>query len=174
MSPSLPVLPTSLAASLLDLSTFGAICLPSGQAELTFQMDIVPSECPNEFWFGLLATHDSPHAILGGLAILIDLERGAVWDALNGMGLLGTLDLDPYGRSRQDADDTLVIRLKVDKHADNLLPVLEIGGTRFLYPAISATTFRDTPVTAIAGAAQPGRDAEPFCHYPAYWLTQVV
>jgi len=174
MSPSLPFPPTCLASSLLDLSTFGEIDLPPGQAELTFQMDVVPSECPDEFWFGLLATNDSHQAIIGGMAIRIDLERGEVWDALNGMGLLGTLDLGPFGRGRQDADDPLVIRLKVNKHADNLLPILEIGDTRFLYPAISAAHFRATPITAIAGAVQPGRDAEPFCHYPAYWLSQAV
>ena len=174
MSPSLPVVPASLASSLLDVSTFGEICLPRGQAEMTFQIDIVPSECPEEFWFGLLAIDQGHHEIVAGMAVRIDLARGEVWDALNGMGLLGTLETGPLGLGRHDGDDTLLIRLKVEKHGDNLLPFLEIGGETCLYPAISALAMRETPITAIAGAAQPGRDVEPFCHYPAFWLTQAA
>lgn len=175
MSPSLPVLPHSLASSLLDLSTFGEVTLPSGHAELTFQMDIVPSECPEEFWFGILATDESHQGIIAGMAVRIDLARGEVWDAVNGMGLLGTLEAAPLGLERQDDDEEpFTLRLKVEKYGSNLLPSLEIGGSACLYPALSASAFQGAPVTAIAGAAQPGRDAEPFCHYPAYWLTQAA
>jgi hypothetical protein len=137
-------------------------------------MDIHPAESPEAIWFGLLATDETAPEIKAGMAVRIDLARGEVWDAVNGMGLLATLETGPLGLGRYDAEDSLLIRLKVEKCGQNLLPTLQIGDDVCLYPAISATAFEHTPLKAVAGAVQPGRDAEPFCHYPAFWLTQAA
>jgi hypothetical protein len=158
----------------MDLSAYGEIALPSGHAELAFQMDINPSESPDAIWFGLIAADENPHEIKAGMAVRIDLARGEVWDALNGMGLLGTLELGPLGLGRYDEHETLLIRLKVEKFGQNLIPTLHIGDDVCLYPAISADSLQQTPLMAVAGAVQPGRDAEPFCHYPAFWLRQAA
>ena len=99
MSPFSSAISPSLATCLADLSTFGEIALPAGNAELTFQIDIQPSESPEELWFGLLNLPAESHQPISGFAIRLDLNRGEVWDALNGFGLLGTFETAPPGKT---------------------------------------------------------------------------
>jgi hypothetical protein len=172
MPSSFPSFPSSIASSLLDLSVFGQLTWSGHQAETTFQLDVQTQKAPEEFWFGIVALDESDPAFVAGFAIRIDLARGEVWDGLNGGGLLGTLDLPSFTVPEPEDDETLPLSLKIEKLGPNLLPSLHIAGRPFLCPALPASAFRDQPMIAVAGASQPGRDAEPFCLYPAFWLSQ--
>jgi hypothetical protein len=154
-----------------SLSTFGELTLPLTDGDLTFQIDIVPSESPEVIWFGLLNPPANQSNRLAGFAVRIDLVRGEVWDAQNGLGLLGTLETGPLGLDRFDQDDTLLLSLRLEKRGPNLIPSLQIGGTPCLYPALTLSNLHNDCLTAVAGAAETGRDAPPFTHYPAFWLS---
>ena len=172
MSPFSSALSPTLGTCLSDLSAFGEIALPAGSGALTFQIDIQPSENPEELWFGLLNLPAESHHPVSGFAIRLDLSRGEIWDAQNGFGLLGTFETGPLWQNQFDADDTLLLCFKIEKHGPNLVPTLQLGDSTYLYPSLSTTYLTTNALTAVAGAVQPGRDAEPFCHFPAFWLTQ--
>jgi hypothetical protein len=172
MSPFSSALSSNLGSCLSELSTFGQIDLPEGCAELTFQIDIQPSESPEELWFGLLNLSAESHHPVSGFAIRLDLNRGEIWDAQNGFGLLGTFETGPLWQNQFDADETLLLCFKIAKHGPNLVPTLHLGDSTHLYPSLSTTHLNTKALTAVAGAVQPGRDAEPFCHFPAFWLTE--
>lgn len=162
----------SLGNCISDLSNFGEIDLPSGVAELSFQIDIDSANCPNEVWFGLLNHPESTQLPTTGFAIRIDFSRGQVWDAQNGFGLLGTIEETPSWQTSAEVEDTLLLSLKIEKCGPNLIPTLHIGGSTLLYPSLSEISLSGKTFSAVAGAIQSGRDADPFLHFPAFWLTQ--
>lgn len=163
-----PLSSCDLADCLLDLSEFGTVTLPAEAAELTFQIDIIPSECPDQVFFGLVHLDSVGQQPVTGFAIHLDWTSGHVRDAINGFGILDTLDLSPTSFGKIDEEEPLSLCLKIEKRGTNLLPTFEIGGQRLLYPSLSSSTH--PTFTAVAGAAQPGRDTAPFCLYPALWM----
>jgi hypothetical protein len=66
-----------------------------------------------------------------GFGIRIDWERGEIWDAINGSGLIGWLD-EPWER---DSDDVKV-RFEIERVGSAMLPKLTIGSEQWLYPAL--------------------------------------
>ena len=154
---------------LYDLTAFGQIDLPSFDCQLAFEVDILPRDCPSQIYFGLVSIDPPSTSPRTGFAIRLDLESGEVWDALHGHGLLAQLETGPLGLDRHDEFEPLLLSLRVHQHGPNLLPEWRIGGETFLYPAISAQGL--TRLSALTGAFQPGRDAAPFCHFPALWMT---
>lgn len=172
MSHFSPAISPKLGSCISDLSTFGELAIPTGSAEFTFQVDIQPSESPEELWFGLLSFNTESHPSISGFAIRLDLNRGEIWDAQNGFGLLGTFETGPLWQNQFDADETLLLSFKIQKHGQNLVPTLQFGDLTYLYPALSTSYLQANTLTAVAGAVQPGRDAAPCCHFPAFWLTQ--
>jgi hypothetical protein len=158
----------SAQADLFDLSQFGRLLVPAGACDITFQLDIIPSESPAQIWFGLATLsplHQTPDT---GFAIRVDLAHGEVWDALNRTGFLGHLETGPLGLDQYDAETPLLLSFHIEKRGENLVPSLRVGSASFLYPALPATP--DMMLCGLAGAAQPGADAGPFCLYPALWL----
>lgn len=154
---------------LYDLSGFGQLDLPAFDCQLAFEVDILPRDCPSQLYFGLVSIDPQAGCPQAGFAIRLDLERGEVWDALNGQGLLAHLEIGPLGLDRYDETEPLLLSLRVHQHGRNLLPEWRLGEQAILYPAVSAQGL--TRLSAIAGAFQPGRDAAPFCHFPALWMT---
>lgn len=168
MSSPLPFATCSISDCILDLSQFGALQLPAESADLHFQIDLVPTECPDQVYFGLVQLDPTNQQPVTGLAIHLDWTSGQVRDALNGFGVLDTLDFAPFALDQIDAEEPLLLSLKIDKCGANLLPTFEVGGKQLLYPAITSNV--NTPFTAVAGAAQPGLDIAPFCLHPALWM----
>ncbi len=158
-----------LTDCLYDLSFFGQLDVPALDCDLAFEVDIIPRDCPGQIWFGLVSLDSRDQTPESGFAVRLDLERGEVWDALHDGGLLGELEKGPLGLDLHDEEEPLLLSLRVEKLGGNLLPSLRIGGKQFLYPALAAGERHR--LTAIAGALQPGRDAAPFCLYPAVWMT---
>ncbi len=154
---------------LTEVSAYGQLDVPAFNCQLAFEVDIVPRACPDQIYFGLVCFDAQGHSPRAGFAVRLDLHRGEVWDVLNGGGLLGHLETGPLGLERYDEDESLLLSLRVGKLGGNLLPELRIGDQLFLYPAIA--TQEGTRFSAITGAFQPGRDAAPFCHFPALWMT---
>mgnify|MGYP007059482983 FL=1 len=109
-----------------------------------------------------------------GIAILIDFVKGAVWDAIHGTGFLGNLPAELLAVGSQENEETVLMSLRVEKLGKTLLPNLKIDNETLLYPAISLPETSGHHLTAVAGVSQPRRDAEPFCHFPACWMTQSV
>jgi hypothetical protein len=167
-SPLPPSLPSELSDCILDLSQFGSLTIPADATELHFQIDLLPSLCPDQVFFGLVHLDSTSHQPLAGFAIQLDWTSGHVRDALNGFGILTTLDLTPMADRLLAVDAPLTLNLKVEKAGTNLIPTFHVGDLPLLYPAITAAA--NTPLTGIAGAPQPGPDAAPFCIYPALWM----
>jgi hypothetical protein len=172
MSPHSTSYTPSLGNCISDLLSFGEIDLPSGAAKLSFQIDIDSTSCPNEVWFGLLCHPESTQLPASGFAIRIDFARGEVWDVQNGFGLLATIEEFPSWQTDVEVEDTLLLSLNIEKCGPNLIPTLNVGGSTVLYPSLSETSLSGKTFTAVAGAIQSGRDADPFLHFPAFWLTQ--
>ncbi len=158
-----------LADCLHDLAAFGQIKVPGFDCQIAFEVDVVPETCPEHIYFGLVSIDAAGQSPQGGFAVRLDLASGEVWDALHGNGLIGTLETGPLGLDRHDEEDPLLLSLHIDKHGSNLLPRLRIGGRSILYPTITAAGCEC--LSAFAGTLQPGRDAAPFCHFPALWMT---
>lgn len=158
-----------LADCLYDLAAFGQIDVPAFDCQLAFEVDVIPRACPGQIYFGLVSIDAPSQSPQNGFAVRLDLLRGEVWDVLHGGGLLGRLETGPLGLDRYDEEEPLLLSLRIDKHGGNLLPDLRIGGARLLYPAVAAAGC--ARLSALTGALQPGRDAAPFCHFPALWMT---
>jgi len=170
MSSPLHLPSCELSDCILDLSQFGTLTLPEASADLHFQIDLIPSECPDQVFFGLVHLDAASHQPVTGFAIHLDWIAGHVRDALNGFGILDSLDLSPVNFQRHDHEEPLLLSLKIEKQGANLFPTFEIGGARLLYPAI--TSAPGTLYTGIGGAAQPGPDSAPFCLFPALWMVE--
>lgn len=164
---------SSAALDLLDnpflLEVVGSVEIPEDNAELAFQMDLIPGQCPDQICFGFAALEDAKPQHVPGFAVRLDLARGEVWDALNGAGLLGELETGPLGLGRYDDEEPLLLSLVLEKRGRNLLPRLRIGSDTLLYPALLAHPGQ--VLSAVTGSTQPGADAPPFCLYPAVWVT---
>ena len=167
---------SSAALDLLDspflLEVVGSVEVPLGDADLAFQMDLIPGQCPEQIGFGFAALDETERSGTPGFAVRIDLARGEVWDALNGAGLLGELETGPLGLGRYDDEEPLLLSLVLEKRGRNLLPRLNIGGETLLYPALLAIPGQI--LSAVTGSMQPGADAPPFCLYPAVWVAQTA
>lgn len=161
---------TEMGAPNSDLTIFGQLEFPSGNVEMTFQVDIVLSESPLEVWFGILNFPFHSKSQVKGFAVRIDFARCEVWDSVNGAGLLGLIEMPPTASEDRDQSDSFLLSLKLEKRGINLLPLLEVGGKTYLYPALSLVNLENHRMTAVAGTIQTGRDAEPFCHFPAFWI----
>lgn len=157
---------------LYDLSAYGQLDLPAYDCQLAFEVDILLHDCPEHVYFGLVSIDPANQSPRAGFAVRLDLERGEVWDVLNGFGLLASLEQDLRRADSASEDDSLLLSLRVNKCGNNLLPDLRIGGERVLYPAICARSCQR--LSAITGAFQPGRDAAPFCQFPALWMSATV
>jgi hypothetical protein len=171
MPPSSSTVRPDKGSPLSDLCNFGSIQFTTGNADMTFQIDIIPSETPSEVWFGILNLPLHSHTPATGFAIRIDFALGEIWDAQNETGLLGTIETNPASFEEPEQPDSFLLSLKLEKRGGNLLPHLELGGKSYLYPAISLASLASNSMTAVAGTVQKGRDAAPFCHFPAFWLS---
>jgi hypothetical protein len=154
------------------LEVIGAVEVPEDNAELAFQMDLIPGQCPDQVCFGFAVLDEPQGHRIPGFAVRLDLQRGEVWDALNGAGLLGELETGPLGLGRYHEEEPLLLSLVLEKRGRNLLPRLRIGHETLLYPALLAQPGQ--VFSAITGSTQPGADAPPFCLYPAVWVTHTV
>ncbi len=155
-----------------NLPACGQLALPDANCQIAFEIDIIPRECPPQVYFGLVEAERAGNQRLRGFVVRLDLGRGEVWDALNGGGPIGTLETGPLGLDRYDDEEPLLLSLRVDKCGSNLLPTLRIGGVTFLYPAFHSNNCKR--LAAFSAVSQPGRDAPPFCHFPALWMTSAA
>jgi hypothetical protein len=167
-SPLPPSPRCELSDCILDLTQFGSLSLPPDTAELHFQIDFIPSQCPDQVFFGLVHLDATTQEPLAAMAIQLDWTVGQISDAFNGFGVLTNLDHALMADRFLALDEPVTLKLKVEKNGTNLIPSFQVGDLPLLYPAI--TTAAHTSFTGIAGAPQPGPDAAPFCLYPALWM----
>lgn len=158
MTPSTPSHVTLPEAELesFDTLNFGTVSVPARPSRFGFQVDVTPTPGMNEVVFGLV---QSPAGSRSGkprlgFAVRVDLERGEIWDLVNGSGLIGWVET-PLGCA--GSDRTFLLSLEIERIGSALLPKLQVGGEEWLYPAVRSTDALD--FVAIAGCAGSTRDS---------------
>ena len=157
-----------------QLESLGHLIVPEFSSRFSFQVDIVPSECPDRLVFGLVTRNpaNAANAQTTGFVARIDLEQLEVWDHLQGQGVLGALE--PEGGLEACSDEEpLLLSWEIELHGQSLLPRLMIGGQQFLYPAIHCPN--PTLLEAIVGCAGPWTgDARNLFLHPALWRESIA
>lgn len=156
------------------LESLGHLIVPEFPARFSFQVDIVPSECPERLVFGLVTRGpaNAANTQTTGFVARIDLEALEVWDHLQGQGVLGPLE--PVGGLEAFSDEEpLLLSWEVELHGQALLPRLMIGGQQFLYPAIHCPN--STLLEGIVGCDGPwSSDLHSLFLHPALWREQIA
>lgn len=170
--PSKP-LPVSLPDSefaAFDMLNFGSVAAPSGPARFGFQVDVTPSALLSQVVFALVrdaSDSDSPHR--AGFGVRVDLERGEIWDIVNGSGLIGWLE-EPLGAQAGERRQPILFSLEIERIGSALLPKLQVGGEEWLYPAVRSTEHMDfLAVGGCKGSALSGVSAESALANASVW-----
>ena len=119
-----------------DLLNFGAISVPAKPSRFGFQVDVSSSSDLRQVVFGLMEKEET--ATPGkrvGFAVRIDLERGEIWDIINGSGLIGWVE-SPLGSDAEGKPESFLLSLEIERLGSALLPKLQVGGEEWLYPAV--------------------------------------
>ena len=160
-----------MAFANFDLVSFGSLIIPPHPLRFGFQVDIIPSESPNEILFGLVCQDrrggSSGRSRTQGFAVRLDLNTGEVWDLLNNSGLTGLMVEPETFNERFTDEEPMLLSWKVEHLGNALIPRLHIGGEEWLYPAIYA---QDGLVmeTLAGGAGDKGSTLTAVLH-PAVW-----
>lgn len=156
------------------LQSLGHLIVPDFPARFQFQVDIVPSECPEQLIFGLIARDavNSSQGRTSGFAIRLELDTQEIWDALHQTGVLGALEPEG-GLAAFTDEEPMLIAWEVELHGKAMLPRLHIAGQQFLYPAIHCP--QPTMLEAIVGCAGPwNSDVRNIFLHPALWREQIA
>ncbi len=135
-----------------QLLNFGHLPASTVPSRFGFQLDVKPLANLHQVVFGMVQpAGDRDSAQRVGFAVRVDLERGEIWDLVNGSGLLGWLE-EPAGCADGERQDSMLLSLEIERVGAALLPKLQIGGEEWLYPAIRCSDTLE--FTAIAGVGQ--------------------
>jgi hypothetical protein len=160
-----------MAFASFDLVSFGSIRVPPHPLRLGFQLDIIPSECPNQIIFGLISQHRpqvNGRFQTHGFAIRLNLLTGEIWDMLNDSGLIGMVEEPDTFQTRYTDEEPMLMSWEVEHLGSALIPRLQIAGEQWLYPALSNPD--NLIMDTLAGAAgDKGGTMTAFMH-PAVWL----
>ena len=156
MTPSTPspvTLPEAEFES-FDTLSFGTINVPTRSARFGFQVDVKPTADMHQIVFGIVQPSGGSRSGLQrlGFAVRVDLERGEIWDLVNGSGLIGWVE-SPLGC--KDSNESFLLSLEIERVGSALLPKLQIGGEEWLYPAIRSVDPLD--LVAVAGCEGDAR-----------------
>lgn len=153
-----------------DLLSFGSVSSPTGPARFGFQIDVIPSVVLSQVIFGLVRKGDSAKsASKTGFGVRVDLERGEIWDIVNGSGLIGWVE-EPLGHQAGQMVEKILFSLEIERIGSALLPKLQIGGEEWLYPAVrSADDLEFVAIAGCLGAGQSDLDASDVLCNPSVW-----
>jgi hypothetical protein len=146
----------------------GSIQVATGPGEFGFQIEVTPSVVLSQTLVALVDKAAPSGQAGSGFGIRIDWERGEIWDAINGSGLIGWLEED-----WQRQDDTVSIRFEVERMGSALLPRLTIGQEEWLYPALrhsEAAAFM--AVAGCRGNAMREMDPSDVFDEPYAWVSK--
>jgi hypothetical protein len=132
-----------------DVLNFGAISVPAKPSRFGFQLDVSPSSELRQVAFGLVQKDESYAAGKRvGFGVRIDLERGEIWDIVNGSGLIGWVE-SPLGSNGEGKPESFLLSLEIERLGSALLPKLQVGGEEWLYPAVRSLD--ELELIAVAG-----------------------
>ena len=131
-----------------DVLNFGTVAAPAKPSRFGFQVDVTPSVALGQVVFGLMQEPHRPGMQRIGFGVRVDLERGEIWDIVNGSGLIGWVEA-PLGSTADGKPESILFSLEIERIGSALLPKLQIGGEEWLYPAVRSLETLD--FTAIAG-----------------------
>lgn len=165
----LPIIVSEPSLESFDWVGFGSLTIPGKPMRFGFQIDIVPTvPCP-EVAFGVVQRNAAKGTFGAGFAVRIDMERGEIWDLVNGSGLVGWLE-NPLGLQAYSAEEPMLLSWEIERIGSVLIPKLQVGGEEWLYPSIRCTD--SLQLTAVAGcSAEHEQDADWFMH-PALWYEE--
>lgn len=154
-----------------DLVTFGRITIPDIKIRFGFQLDIVPSLCPNHVLFGLVGPTPSPDGKpIHGFVVRVNTESGEIFDALNDAGLVGWIE-NPLGMHAFTDEEPLLLSWEVEHTGAALIPRLCIAGEEWLYPSIHCEVGES--LDTIAGCRSEDGDPKQLFLHPALWREQL-
>lgn len=166
------------------LLNYGNVPAPAIPSRFGFQLDLSALKNVQEVVFGLVQSSPvrqgrdggfdpvaafcvEPREGRVGFAVRVDLERGEIWDLVNGSGLIGWIE-EPVGWNEGEPQETMLLSLEIERVGSALLPKLQIGGEEWLYPAIRSTDAIE--FTALAGCDQTSQTAPIACFSnPTVW-----
>ncbi|MCB1224385.1 MAG: hypothetical protein KDK99_01120 [Verrucomicrobiales bacterium] len=153
-----------------DVASFGQVSLPEACCRLGFQVDIVPSLCPDQLLFGVIHLDENNQSLASGFAIRLDLDRGEIWDAVNNTGLIGWLDVDQLSLARFTEEEPLLLSFEIEHTGHALIPTLRVGDEEWLYPSLNMPANRI--LGAIAGVPEGSAGSSECFLHPALWREQ--
>lgn len=149
-----------------DVLNFGAISVPAKPARFGFQLDVSPSADLQQVVFGLMEKDETvPSGKRVGFAVRIDLERGEIWDIVNGSGLIGWVE-NSLGSNAEGKPESFLLSLEIERLGSALLPKLQVGGEEWLYPAVRSQDELEFMAVAGCGGAV---DSESCLTKPTIW-----
>lgn len=162
-------LPISLVDSQFEayeLLNFGAVAVPAKPSRFGFQVDVTPSTSLNQVVFGLVEQQTGERGTARvGFAVRVDLERGEIWDMVNGSGLIGWVEA-PLMANGTEKPESFLLSLEIERLGSALLPKLQVGGEEWLYPAVRSQ--EELEFVAVAGCGGE-LDAEACLTKPTIW-----
>ena len=133
-----------------DVMSFGTVAAPAKPSKFGFQIDVKASTGMGQIIFGLMQEPNRSSEPRLGFGIRVDLERGEIWDIVNGSGLIGWVE-DPVGNQAGGKNEPILFSLEIERIGSALLPKLQIGGEEWLYPAVRS--LENLEFTAMAGCS---------------------
>lgn len=159
-------IPSAHSAFSFDIASFGEMDIPDYPIQFGFQVDIVPSQCPEQLVFGLATDVDPELGIQKGFVVRIDLPHGEIWDLVNNTGLIGWLE-QPFALASYSEEEPLLLSIKVEVAGNALIPKVEIGGEEWLYPSLPRVP--GSRLRGIAGCPADTVHPHQIFLHPALW-----
>jgi hypothetical protein len=131
---------------------YGSVSVSAGPAKFGFEIEVTPSVVLSEVFVGLAQAETAPGEQRVCFGIRIDWERGEIWDALNGCGMIGWLP-----DSWEFTKGTLRISFQIERIGSAMFPTLIIGNEEWLYPTIRSRS----PMEMLALAGTRGNTMRP-------------
>jgi len=167
----LPVILSEAEFEAFDVLSFGTLNVPAKPSRFGFQVDVKPSPGLNQVVFGLVQPTSAPRGSQRvGFAVRVDLERGEIWDMVNGSGLIGWVE-SPLGC--EGSSPTFLLSLEIERIGSALLPKLQIGGEEWLYPAVRSLEEIDfLAVAGCGGSLSPSPEINAHLVKPSVWCQE--
>jgi hypothetical protein len=165
MKPAVPLQAKPNALQEFSLLNYGSIDVVPGPAKFGFEIEVTPSVVLSEVYLALVQPDTNPGQERVGFGIRIDWERGEIWDALNGAGIVGWLDEDWGGFG-----SPVKLSFQIERVGSALLPRLTVGSEEWLYPALrSKTQLKMIALAGVKGNTARDLDPEDIFDAPHLW-----
>lgn len=156
-----------------DVLSFGSVTVPAKSSRIGFQIDVKAAQMQSQVMFGLVQPASKSRGMARvGFAVRVDLERGEIWDLVNGSGLIGWVE-SPLKDAA--ADENFLLSLEIERIGSALLPKLQIGGEEWLYPAVRSQDSME--LLAVAGCCDQASnpvDASGMLINPSVWCEEAA